>query len=435
MIRWFKPAVFLACLIPLALLGWKAYNHALGANPIEVITHATGDWILRFLLITLAVTPIRKLTGQLWLIRYRRMFGLFAFFYATLHFLTYIWLDKFFDLHEMLHDIAKRKFITVDQGMDPASRRETLASPASPDLFQRDRRSNSLLVAGKGRHPPAAGVRCCSDAAARIPHRSLGRPEGGHAQRKISQRIPCGSPRAIVQNKVQCLSHSCAVLGSGKVVCVIKGLDNKQPASSGRKLHFTGAPGPALFETWDHFPIDPIRTAHLRLGHGPHSYKDRSPAATSWRARSGSSRDFAQRPRSDPNSHSCHGVPSAENRIASRKRPAVSLSIIEFKRSISPSAVSSHASHPHVGKADVHQRPKRTAIPGKVENTTTMGAAPASLGTRLTLGRATVMPCSSSGSRPYPSARSASNSRSNRSSNSAATRCRDANRSGSVTRE
>lgn len=105
--------VFLACLIPLARLGWKAYSSALGANPIEVITHATGDWTLRFLLITLAITPIRKLTGQLWLIRYRRMFGLFAFFYGTLHFLTYIWLDKFFDVHEMLHDIAKRKFITV----------------------------------------------------------------------------------------------------------------------------------------------------------------------------------------------------------------------------------------------------------------------------------------------------------------------------------
>jgi len=113
MIRWFKPVVLLACLIPLALLGWKAYNHALGSKPSEVITHATGDWTLRFLLITLAVTPIRKLTGQLWLIRYRRMFGLFAFFYGTLHFLTYVWLDKFFDLHEMLHDIAKRKFITV----------------------------------------------------------------------------------------------------------------------------------------------------------------------------------------------------------------------------------------------------------------------------------------------------------------------------------
>ena len=113
MIRWFKPVVFLACLIPLGLLGWKAYSGGLGANPIEVITHATGDWTLRFLLITLAITPIRKLTGRLWLIRYRRMFGLFAFFYGTLHFLTYIWLDKFFDLHEMLHDIAKRKFITV----------------------------------------------------------------------------------------------------------------------------------------------------------------------------------------------------------------------------------------------------------------------------------------------------------------------------------
>jgi sulfoxide reductase heme-binding subunit YedZ len=113
MIRWFKPVVFLACLIPLSLLGWKAYNNALGANPIEVITHATGDWTLRFLLITLAVTPIRKLIGLLWLIRYRRMFGLFAFFYATLHFLTYIWLDKFFDVHEMLHDVAKRRFITV----------------------------------------------------------------------------------------------------------------------------------------------------------------------------------------------------------------------------------------------------------------------------------------------------------------------------------
>jgi len=113
MIRWFKPVVFLACLIPLGLLGWKAYNGALGANPIEVITHATGDWTLRFLLITLSITPIRKLTGRLWLIRYRRMLGLFAFFYGTLHFLTYIWLDKFFDVHEMLHDVAKRKFITV----------------------------------------------------------------------------------------------------------------------------------------------------------------------------------------------------------------------------------------------------------------------------------------------------------------------------------
>jgi len=113
MVRRFKPFVFLACLLPLARLGWKAYMGRLGANPIEVITHSTGDWTLIFLVITLAVTPLRRLTGQPWLIRYRRMFGLFAFFYVTLHFLTYIWLDKFFNVHDMLADIAKRKFITV----------------------------------------------------------------------------------------------------------------------------------------------------------------------------------------------------------------------------------------------------------------------------------------------------------------------------------
>ncbi len=113
MIRWFKPVVFVACLGPLAHLGWKAYMGLLGANPIEVITHATGDCTLRFLLVTLAITPLRKLSGQLWLIRFRRMFGLFAFSYGVLHFLTYIWLDKFFDLHEMLKDVGKRRFITV----------------------------------------------------------------------------------------------------------------------------------------------------------------------------------------------------------------------------------------------------------------------------------------------------------------------------------
>src|ERR1700692_1302999 len=113
MIRWLKPIVFLACLAPLARLAWKADSGNLGANPIEVITHSTGDWTLIFLLVTLSVTPLRKLTGHLWLIRFRRMFGLFSFFYVTLHFLTYIWLDKFFDVHEMLKDIAKRRFITV----------------------------------------------------------------------------------------------------------------------------------------------------------------------------------------------------------------------------------------------------------------------------------------------------------------------------------
>lgn len=113
MLRWFKFVVFLACLVPLARLGWKGYMGLLGANPIEVITHSTGDWTMIFLLVTLAITPVRKLTRQLWLIRFRRMFGLYAFFYGCLHFTTYIWLDKFFDVHEMLTDIGKRKFITV----------------------------------------------------------------------------------------------------------------------------------------------------------------------------------------------------------------------------------------------------------------------------------------------------------------------------------
>jgi methionine sulfoxide reductase heme-binding subunit len=108
-----KTIIFLAALIPLARLLWKALHDALGANPIEVITHSTGDWTLIFVLTTLAITPLRRLTRQYWLIGFRRMLGLFAFFYGTLHFLTYIWLDKFFDLHEMLKDIEKRRFITV----------------------------------------------------------------------------------------------------------------------------------------------------------------------------------------------------------------------------------------------------------------------------------------------------------------------------------
>ena len=111
--KWSKPVVFLICLVPLAALGWRALHGELTANPIEFITHATGDWTLRFLIITLCVTPFRKILHLPELIRFRRMLGLFAFFYACLHFTTYIWLDKFFDLSEMWKDIAKRKYITV----------------------------------------------------------------------------------------------------------------------------------------------------------------------------------------------------------------------------------------------------------------------------------------------------------------------------------
>jgi methionine sulfoxide reductase heme-binding subunit len=113
MLRWFKPVIFLACLAPLANLAWRGFQARLGANPIEAITHATGDWTLTFLMITLSITPLRKLTRQYWLINLRRMFGLFAFFYGCLHLTTYVWLDKFFNVHEMLADIAKRRFITA----------------------------------------------------------------------------------------------------------------------------------------------------------------------------------------------------------------------------------------------------------------------------------------------------------------------------------
>jgi sulfoxide reductase heme-binding subunit YedZ len=112
-LRFTKIAIFLAALVPLGRLVWKSFHDGLGANPIEVITHSTGDWTLILLLATLSITPLRRITHQYWLISVRRMIGLFAFFYGTLHFLTYTWLDKFFDIHEMLKDIVKRPFITV----------------------------------------------------------------------------------------------------------------------------------------------------------------------------------------------------------------------------------------------------------------------------------------------------------------------------------
>ncbi|MBI3668388.1 MAG: sulfoxide reductase heme-binding subunit YedZ [Acidobacteria bacterium] len=111
--KWIKVPVFLLCLVPLGLLLWRGLHHGLGANPIEFITHATGDWTIRFVVITLSITPARKLLGQPHLIRFRRMLGLFAFFYGCLHFTTYIWLDKFFDVAEMIKDVEKRRFITV----------------------------------------------------------------------------------------------------------------------------------------------------------------------------------------------------------------------------------------------------------------------------------------------------------------------------------
>jgi sulfoxide reductase heme-binding subunit YedZ len=109
--RRLKPAVFLLCLVPVGLLAFDAFNDNLTANPIEYITRTTGDWTLRLVMVTLAVTPFRKLFGWNFLGRVRRMLGLFTFFYATLHFTTYIWLDQFFDFGSILSDIPKRPFI------------------------------------------------------------------------------------------------------------------------------------------------------------------------------------------------------------------------------------------------------------------------------------------------------------------------------------
>ena len=105
--------MFLICLSPLAYLGWRAFRGELTANPVEFIQHFTGDWTLRFLLITLSVTPLRRILNLPDLVRFRRMLGLFAFFYVCLHFLTYIGPDQSFNLAGMWKDVAKRPFITV----------------------------------------------------------------------------------------------------------------------------------------------------------------------------------------------------------------------------------------------------------------------------------------------------------------------------------
>ncbi|VAW50346.1 Protein-methionine-sulfoxide reductase heme-binding subunit MsrQ [hydrothermal vent metagenome] len=108
-----KLILFLLCLLPFILLLADVINNKLGTNPVETLTHETGLWALRFLLISLTITPLRKISKINELIKFRRMLGLFAFFYACLHFITYVWFDQFFDWREILIDIPKRPFITI----------------------------------------------------------------------------------------------------------------------------------------------------------------------------------------------------------------------------------------------------------------------------------------------------------------------------------
>jgi methionine sulfoxide reductase heme-binding subunit len=112
-IKFYKVVVFINSLVPLTLMTWDWYHGKLGANPVEFLTRTTGMLTLVFLLISLAVTPLRKVTGLQWLVQLRRMLGLYSFFYGFLHLLTYIWFDRTFDLRSTVADIYARPFIAV----------------------------------------------------------------------------------------------------------------------------------------------------------------------------------------------------------------------------------------------------------------------------------------------------------------------------------
>ena len=180
--RWSKPIVFSAALLPLVFLVARPVAAASDPTPSNTITHTTGNWTLRFLLITLSITPLRRILKQPNLIRFRRMLGLFAFFYGCLHLMTWVGFDKFFDLHEMLADVAKRRFITMGMLgfllMLPLALTSTTASirrlgknwrqTASADLRERAGGGDSLLVAGQIRHSPAVALWRDPDGAAGV---------------------------------------------------------------------------------------------------------------------------------------------------------------------------------------------------------------------------------------------------------------------------
>ena len=108
-----KPTVFVACLIPFIVITLKIFLNKLGAEPVKEVTHHTGEWTLIFILISLAMTPLRNITNLLFWLKYRRMFGLFAFFYASLHLFTYVGLDYRFDLDPILDDVFNKKYIFI----------------------------------------------------------------------------------------------------------------------------------------------------------------------------------------------------------------------------------------------------------------------------------------------------------------------------------
>ncbi|MBP1633563.1 MAG: Ferric reductase domain protein transrane component domain protein [Acidobacteria bacterium] len=133
--RLLKTLLFAASLLPLAWLVRAGLAGRLGANPLETVTHATGLWTLRFLLLTLAVTPLRRLSGWNAVIGYRRMLGLFAFFYGTLHLFTYLWFDQFFSWGDIVRDVSRRPFITA--GMAAFAAMVPLALTSTAGMIRR----------------------------------------------------------------------------------------------------------------------------------------------------------------------------------------------------------------------------------------------------------------------------------------------------------
>ena len=185
--KWTKVAVFVICLAPLGTLVYRALQGLLGANPVEFLQHATGLWTLRFLIFTLTITPLRKTLRIPELIRFRRMLGLFAFFYVCLHFLTYIGPDQSFDLAAMWKDVLRsrrhverrrkaplhyRRFFRicptnparhhVDGRLDPPAGRQALANAPSLHLHRGNLWCDSLLLAREIRRPQSAFLRCAS---------------------------------------------------------------------------------------------------------------------------------------------------------------------------------------------------------------------------------------------------------------------------------
>ena len=212
-----KVLIFLAALVPLGRLAWKAFHDGLGANPIEVITHSTGDWTLILILTTLSITPLRKLTRQYWLIGVRRTIGLFAFFYGVLHFTTYIWLDKFFDWHEIIKDVAKRPFITIGfsafvlliplaitstAGWIPP-RRQELAAPAQTDLCDGCPGSDSLHLAGQGRQAQAPAIRVRAGCFVALPGGDVGPRNAQEDSAAICPPAASGSYRSLKEPNFQ----------------------------------------------------------------------------------------------------------------------------------------------------------------------------------------------------------------------------------------